>query len=102
MSKIEQPNIPISSGRKYKLLRERDHLIKLGRTLRYVEWNEDGTFKKAHEKPQIGYSVILDPDRIEFTWLTTPITEITKESEDGSYLKFKTENSVYELFTELN
>ena len=31
-----------------------------------------------------------------FTWLTTPIIEIIQQKDD--YIKFKTENSVYELF----
>ena len=97
--KIDQPKIPIEiEVESYKLLRERDQLIKIGTKLKYIEWNENGTFKKAHDKPKVGYSVILDPHRLSYTWLTTIITEILEESEDNTYLKFKTENSVYELF----
>jgi len=80
---------------KYQLLRERDHLIQVGNVIKYVEW-EDRKFKQTHDEPKIGYSVLLDPHPIFYAWLTTPITEIIEQSE--FYLKFKTENSVYELF----
>lgn len=97
--KIDQPKIPIEvEVESYKLLRESDQLIKIGTKLKYIEWNEDRTFKNACDEPKVGYSVILDPHRLSYTWLTTPITEILEESEDSTYLKFKTENSVYELF----
>ena len=97
--KIDQPKVPIEiEVESYKLLRERDQLIKIGTKLKYIEWNENGTFKSSHDKPKVGYSVILDPHRLSYTWLTTIITEILEESEDNTYLKFKTENSVYELF----
>jgi hypothetical protein len=80
---------------KYQLLRERDHLIQVGNVIKYVEW-EDRKFKQTHDEPKIGYSVLLDPHPVFYAWLTTPITEIIEQSE--FYLKFKTENSVYELF----
>jgi hypothetical protein len=100
--KIDQPKIPIEiEVESYKLLRESDQLIKVGSQLKFIEWNEDGTFKKAHNEPKVGYSAILDPHRLNFTWLTTTITEILEESENKTYLKFKTKNSVYELFTEI-
>jgi len=95
--KIDQAKIPVE-GDSYELIRERDQLILKGSRVKYVEWTGNGTFKEAHEKPLIGRSVILDPHRLNYTWLTTPITEILEEEEDGSYLKFKTENSNYELF----
>lgn len=95
--KIEQQKIPIE-GDSFELIRERDQLILKASRVKYVEWNENGTFKEAHLEPLVGLSVILDPHHLNYTWLTTPITEILEEEEDGSYLKFKTENSVYELF----
>ena len=98
--KIDQPKIPVN-GDKYKLLRESDQLIKVGSQLKFIEWIEDGHFKAAHNEPKVGYSAILDPHRLNYTWLTTTITEILEESEDNTYLKFKTKNSVYELFTEI-
>jgi hypothetical protein len=38
----------------------------------------------------------MSPFNQFFTWQTTVITEITEQRED--YIKFKTENSNYELF----
>lgn len=62
----------------------------------WVEWNENGTFKDKHQKPAVGLSLLMEPFNLGFTWETTVITEIIEETED--YLKFKTENSIYELY----
>jgi hypothetical protein len=63
----------------------------------WLEWNEDGRVKSyKHDEPLIGRSLIMSPFNDYFTWQTTTITEIVEES-DG-YLKFKTQNSNYELF----
>ena len=80
----------------WKLVRERDELTKQSNDVIWVEWNEDGTFKANHKKPAIGRSLIMSPFNQFFTWQTTSITEIVEER-DG-YLKFKTQNSNYELF----
>ena len=113
MSKIKQDKIPVELTeddilrlaleleamenriKNWKLVRERDGLTKYGREMGWIEWGEDGRFKAKHDKPTVGLSCILDP-RINFTWLTTSITEIVEERED--YIKFKTKNSNYELF----
>lgn len=113
MSKIKQDKIPVELTeddilrlaleleamenriKNWKLVRERDGLTKYGREMGWIEWGEDGRFKEKHDKPAVGLSCILDP-RINFTWLTTSITEIVEERED--YVKFKTQNSNYELF----
>jgi hypothetical protein len=39
---------------------------------------------------------MLEP-RMQFTWLTTAITEIVEQRE--GYVKFQTKNSTYELTT---
>ena len=105
MSKIKQDKIPMTLtednvlevlGYKYKLVRERDNLLKFGDKVGWVEWKPDGTFGKLHDKPAVGLSCILDPHRFSFTWLTTSITEIVKEQDN--YVKFKTSNSTYELW----
>jgi len=62
----------------------------------WLEWNEEGNFKAKHDKPAIGRSLIMSPFSQYFTWRTTIVTEIVEERDD--YIKFKTENSNYELW----
>jgi hypothetical protein len=81
---------------KYKLIRERDNLIKESARVMWLEWNEDDTLKDKHDQPATGRSLIMSPFNQFFTWHTTTITEIVEQKED--YIKFKTENSNYELF----
>ena len=59
--------------------------------LRYV------TAAASHDEPKAGYSLIIDPEYMTFRWLTTSITEILETKE--KYIKFKTGNSIYELYT---
>ena len=80
---------------KYKLIRS-DGLQRKGKHLTFVEWNPNSTFKEGHDEPAIGRSVLLDGNRFNYTWMTTTIKEIVQMSEN--YIKFKTENSTYELF----
>lgn len=80
----------------YKLVRERDGLTIYGTQISWVQWDKDGRFKDRQDTPEVGLSLIVDPHRMSFTWLTTPITVIMEEKED--YIKFKTENSNYELW----
>jgi hypothetical protein len=95
MSKLNQIKIPVDV-KTYKLVRERDGLTIYGTQISWVQWDRDGRFKDRHETPAVGLSLIVDPQRMNFTWLTTPITVIVKEKE--GYIKFKTENSIYELW----
>jgi hypothetical protein len=81
---------------KYKLVRERDSLIKESARVMWLEWNEDDTLKDKHDQPDIGRSLIMSPFNQFFTWQTTTITEIVERRDD--YIKFKTKNSNYELF----
>lgn len=80
----------------WKLVRERDGITKQSERILWVEWNEDCRFKSKHDEPAIDRSLIMSPFNDFFTWQTTPITEILEQQE--GYLKFKTENSIYELF----
>ena len=113
MSKIKQTKIPmtltedgllkiaveqgvIENEFKWKLVRERDGLTKQSKAIKWLEWNDEGRFKTEHDKPDIGYSLIMSPFNQFFTWQTTSITEIFEQRED--YVKFNTQNSVYELF----
>ena len=80
----------------WKLVRERDGLTKQSKEVLWIEFNEEGRFKAKHDKPAVGYSLIMSPFNQFFTWQCTSLTEIVEQRED--YIKFKTLNSVYELF----
>ena len=81
---------------KYTLKRIDDGLVKEANKIIYIEWNDnDGTFKSKHDEPAIGRSLMLDSNNFNYTWLTTQIVEILEEKD--KYIKFRTENSTYEL-----
>ena len=81
---------------KYKLVRERDQLTKTSVGVKWLEFNEDGRYKADYPDIAVGRSLIMSPFNDFFTWQTTLVTEIVEQRED--YIKFKTENSNYELF----
>jgi len=81
---------------KYKLVRERDQLTKTSVGVKWLEFGEDGRYKADYPDIAVGRSLIMSPFNQFFTWQTTPVTEIVEQRED--YIKFKTENSNYELF----
>jgi len=81
----------------WKLVRERDYLTKYSADVIWIEYNNlTGEFKKKHKFIKVGYDLIMSPFNTARTWQTTSVTEIV-EQRDG-YVKFKTENSTYELF----
>jgi len=80
----------------WKLVRERDGLTKQSNAITWIEWTEEGRGKSKYEEPAIGRSLIMSPFNDYFTWQTTTITEIVEQNDD--YVKFKTQNSNYELF----
>jgi len=80
----------------WKLVRERDGLTKQSKEVMWIEFNEEGRFKSKHDKPAVGRSLLMSPFTMSFTWQTTTITEIVEQRED--YIKFKTQNSNYELW----
>jgi hypothetical protein len=82
----------------WKLVRERDGLTNQSKEIKWLEWNEEGRYRADHKEPAVGRALLMSPFNDFFTWMTTDITEIVESSEDGSYLKFNTRNSVYELF----
>ena len=113
MSKLKQTKIPVTIGLdnlleiaveqgalenefNWKLVRERDGLTKQSKDIKWLEFNEDGTYKEQFQKAEIGRSLMMSPFNQFFTWQTTPITEIIQER-IGGYVKFKTGNSTYEL-----
>ena len=80
----------------WKLVRERDGLTKQSKDIKWLEFNEDGTFKEQFKEVAIGRSLMMSPFNRSFTWQTTEVTEIVEQRDD--YIKFKTKNSNYELF----
>jgi hypothetical protein len=81
---------------KYKLVRERDGLTKTSKDIMWLEFDENSRFKSKHKEIDLKRSLLMSPFGLYFTWQTTPVTEIVEQRED--YIKFKTENSNYELF----
>jgi hypothetical protein len=113
MSKIKQTKIPVNINEpdliqigieqgvienefNWKLVRERDGLTKKSKEVMWIEFDDDGRFKEKYDEPKVGRSLIMSPFNQFFTWQTTVITEIMEEKENS--IKFKTSNSVYELF----
>lgn len=90
----EQGDFIVTKDYNYILTRLNDGLVKRGDIVKYVEWNKDGTSNELHDNIQIGRSLMLEP-RMNYTWLTTVITEIVEQKDN--YVKFKTSNSLYEL-----
>lgn len=92
-----QPKLLLNMEKlEWKLVRERDGLTKKSSEVMWIEWNEDGTFKEKYEQPAVGRSLLMSPFNQFYTWQCTPITEILEQRDD--YIKFKTQNSNYELF----
>jgi YD repeat-containing protein len=112
MSKLKQTKIPmtlednvmkvaleqgvIENEFNWKLVRERDGLTNQSKEVMWVEWNDEGRFKSKHDEPAIRRSLIMSPFNQFFTWQTTSLTEVLEVRDN--YLKFRTNNSVYELW----
>jgi len=79
----------------WKLVREQDRLTKQSKEITWLEFDEEGKFKERHDEPSIGRSLLMSPFNQFFTWQTTLITEIIEQ--EDHYIKFKTQNSNYEL-----
>lgn len=93
----EQANILLGETKlNWKLVRERDGLTKKSNEIIWISWDNDGCFKSKHDTIAIGRSLLMSPFNSFFTWQTTEVTEIVEQKDD--YIKFKTRNSVYELF----
>jgi hypothetical protein len=80
----------------WKLVRERDGLNKQSEKVMWIEFNDDGRFKEKYDDIGLNRSLIMSPFSEFFTWQTTTVTEILEQRDE--YVKFKTANSVYELF----
>ena len=80
----------------WKLVRERDGLTKQSEKVIWIEFEGDGRFKEKYDEIGLNRSLIMSPFNDFFTWQTTTVTEILEQTDE--YVKFKTNNSVYELF----
>ena len=81
----------------WKLVREKDGLTKHSSKITWLTWSPiDNSCTGMSDDIQIGKSLLMSPFNDFFTWQTTTVTEIVEQRED--YIKFKTENSNYELF----
>jgi hypothetical protein len=80
----------------YKLVRERDGLTKTAPEVKWLEFDLVGWYKSDYNEIAVGRSLLMSPFNQFFTWQTTLVTQIIEERED--YIKFATENSIYELF----
>jgi 3-phenylpropionate/cinnamic acid dioxygenase small subunit len=114
MSKLNQVKIPVSINKSgdmelqgwqqeildqiqmnYKLVRERDGLTKQSEKVMWIEFDDNGRFKERHDEIGLNRSLVMSPFNDFFTWQTTTVTEILEQTDE--YVKFKTNNSVYEL-----
>jgi len=82
----------------YRLVRERDGLINKSFAIKWLEFDDEGRYKADFQSAAIGRSLIMSPFNIYYTWQTTQVTEILEEKDN--YIRFATENSIYELFRE--
>jgi hypothetical protein len=78
-----------------------------GQRIESIQWKEDGTFDKVvGSLPTVGCSMLVGSITArtysnQDYWLTTKVTEILEErkTDDGlyEYVRFRTENSEYEI-----
>ena len=80
----------------WKLVRERDGLVRTSKDIVWIDFHSNGTFKDKYDTIAVGRSLLMSPFNIFYAWQTTSVTEIVEQRED--YIKFHTKNSVYELF----
>lgn len=80
----------------YRLVRERDNMMCTSLAIKWIEFDEEGKYKADFEDIAVGRSLLMSPFNYHFTWQTTPVTEIL--SKEKNYIRFATENSIYELF----
>lgn len=81
---------------RYKLVRDRDQLTKQSTEVKWIEFDQNGRYTTDFPDIAVGRSLLMSPFNRSFTWMTTPVTEIVTQKD--FYIKFKTENSLYELF----
>jgi hypothetical protein len=83
----------------YELVRINDGLTKQSINVAWIEFDENGHGKEIHDKPEIGYSLIMSPFNMFFTWQTTVVTEVITNEDD--FVHFNTQNSEYKLYKKI-
>jgi hypothetical protein len=79
------------------LKKEEDkYFIQTSSKVLWIEFDEFGVGKKAHQNIGIDRSLVMSPFSNSFTWQTTLIKQVIEEK--TNYVKFKTQNTVYELY----
>lgn len=79
----------------YRLIREEDGLVKQSKDIKWIEFDEQGRFKKAYKTPKKGRSLLMSPFNAFFTWQTTDVVKVIERTE--TMVNFKTKNSEYKL-----
>jgi hypothetical protein len=80
----------------YRLIREEDGLMKESKDIKWIEFDEQGKFKKAYKTPKKGRSLLMSPFNMFFTWQTTEVVKVVEKTE--TMVHFKTKNSEYKLY----
>jgi len=80
----------------YKLVRDRDGLTKTSEKIKWLEFHDNGKYKADFPDIAVGRSLLMSPFGPSFAWQTTPVTEIVDQKDH--FIRFRTENSLYELF----
>jgi hypothetical protein len=73
-----------------------DLFIKTSNKIIWIEFDEFGKGKKTHKKIGINRSLVMSPFNGNHTWMTTLVKQVIEEK--PNYVKFKTENTIYELY----
>ena len=89
-----------------RLRRVSDNEMEEGAMSQAIAWNEDGTFKEVvSNRPVVGCSMRVGSVTARSYssrdwWMTTEVEEIIEEKIEGDllYVKFRTQNSVYEFW----
>jgi len=87
-----------------RLRRVHDGEMEEGAMSQAIAWNEDGTFKEVVDyRPVVGCSMRVGSVTARSYssrdwWMTTVVEEILEEKMEGDllYVKFRTQNSMYE------
>jgi hypothetical protein len=95
--KLQTPKFGVDiENANWELVRKRDNLKKYSKSIGWIEFNDDRTFKKEHDTINVGYNLLMSPKNKSFTWMTTEVTEIIENT--AKCIHFKTKNSDYKLF----